>query len=31
MADADPPNEIDDGKSPRDGNVQTPNADAFGK
>ena len=29
MADADPPDEIDDGKSPRDGNVDAPDADAL--
>ena len=31
MADADPPDEVDDGEAPGDGNVYTPNADAFDK
>ncbi len=31
VADANPPNEIDDGESPADGDVDAPDADAFGK
>jgi len=31
VADADPPNEVDDGESPSDRNVQSPDADATGK